>query len=146
MGIKFGTLIKMRRIRIALIFLGISTIFKVVTNANVIGESIDNKADDRISKLEKRFEKFEEKNKFLEEKIKQLEDENKNLQRVNKDVNDDLEHLKDISEPTVFSAIGKSGHFVRGQYIEGFDEYLVNYGESFDASSGTFTADRNGVF
>ena len=54
--------------------------------------------------------------------------------------------LQDISEPTVFSAIKESGNYAAGQYIEGFTEYLANYGDSFDALSGTFTADRDGVF
>ena len=75
----------MRRIRIALIFLGISTILKVVTNANVISEPFGKKAEDRIAELEKTVLNFAS-------RFEKLENENKNL----KDVNDDLEHLKGI--------------------------------------------------
>ena len=64
----------MTRIRIALLFLGISTIFKVVTSEVINNESIDSKANDRIANLEEtvlglvsRFEKMEEKNQCISE-------------------------------------------------------------------------------
>jgi len=56
---------------------------------------------------------------------------------------------QDVPNPIIFSAIKQdtnSGPITEGQYIDGFERYLTNYGKSFDLMSGTFTAPRGGVF
>ena len=54
--------------------------------------------------------------------------------------------LQVIATPIVFSAYKTSGSYTDGQYIDGYDKFLTNYGNTFGLSTGIFTAPKQGVF
>ena len=51
-----------------------------------------------------------------------------------------------MANPIVFSAYKNDGGFAIGDYMGGYNIFLANYGNSFEPSSGTFTAPRAGYF
>ena len=49
--------------------------------------------------------------------------------------------------PIIFSAYNISyREFTVGQYITGFEEFLINMGDNFSLTDGIFTAPRNGIY
>ena len=59
--------------------------------------------------------------------------------------------LQDIPNPVVFSAFKHKKHedgddFYTGDYINNYDGFNTNYGNSFSLASGIFTSPRKGVF
>jgi len=47
---------------------------------------------------------------------------------------------------TIFSAYKTHGQYGKGKYIISYDKFLLNYGNAFDLDTGTFTAQRPGIF
>ena len=55
--------------------------------------------------------------------------------------------LQDISNPIVFSAFKTAGkRYYTGDYLDNYDGFLTNYGNSFSLESGIFTSPRQGIF
>ena len=54
--------------------------------------------------------------------------------------------LQDIPNPIVFSAFKTDGTYYKGDYLDNYDGFLANYGNSFSLESGIFTSPRNGIF
>lgn len=55
--------------------------------------------------------------------------------------------LQDIPNPIVFSAFKTSNeYFYTGDYLNNYNGFLTNYGNSFNLTSGIFTSPRKGVF
>ena len=54
---------------------------------------------------------------------------------------------QDIPNPIVFSAFKNDGkNFYAGDYLNNYDGFNTNYGNSFDLASGIFTSPRKGMF
>ena len=54
--------------------------------------------------------------------------------------------LQDIPNPIVFSAFKTDGTYYKGDYLDNYDGFLANYGNSFSLESGIFTSPRKGIF
>ena len=46
----------------------------------------------------------------------------------------------------MFSAHKTSGSYFTGDYLDSYDEFLIDYGNSFDPTTGTFRAPKAGVY
>ena len=84
-----------------------------------------------IESSEEHFDQLEENINLIEENIDQIE-----------------EHINQSEESMiVFSAYVKTDHYYgNGDGINGFDEFLANYGNTFYLASGIFTTPKSGMY
>ena len=96
--------------------------------------------------------------KDVDSRIHDLKNENDKVKSQVKDLKTENDELKyeikvlkiekhEQEHNVIFSAYkNDSGNFYAGDYLEGFNGFLINFGNGFTLSNGRFTAQRNGNY